>query len=258
MKTAIVRAGGGLRGVCIEAGLDMALREFGIVGDAHFGTSAGAIVSVFAAARQLSDLMTALMTSDSSAFVRMNLGGWARLLVGKAPYTHAPAADVIRKVRFPRLEDFPVPVSLTVTPLCTMEPERIASGDTVDVVMASAASPLHFDPWPVDGRPCCDGGVFDNIPLDEIGREFDQIVVELPGYHAVPPPQEIGARIKRLMWIVERYRHHEYVREVERYEGPAQLIVLKPEIGFEVGFLELDKSLIREAYLYGLKILGQN
>jgi len=68
-------------------------------------------------------------------------------------------------MEFERLEDAPIPLYVTATDVLTGEAVRLASGDTVRAVAASAAISGVLPAVAWDGRELVDGGVADNTPL---------------------------------------------------------------------------------------------
>jgi predicted acylesterase/phospholipase RssA len=97
-RTAVVATGGGLRGICIETGLLLALAEREeFVIQKYYGTSAGAVTSAFAASNRLQELYEVLLNSKTSDLMDKQLGGWLRLVLNKAPYSLRPIQNLLEK-----------------------------------------------------------------------------------------------------------------------------------------------------------------
>jgi NTE family protein len=203
-RLAIALSGGGARGIA-HVGVLQALEEEGIPVDAVAGTSIGAVIgAIYATGRSGMELETVVRSLDWNAIFS---GLPDRRLV---PVVHRE--DQFRTIaglgfdfwdlRFPggllaeyRVnrflieslapagyafeEDFsklPRPFRAVATALDDGERVVLVRGNLARAVRASMSFPLLFPPVEWEGRPLVDGGIVDNLPVDE-ARQFGADVV---------------------------------------------------------------------------------
>ncbi|CAN5291682.1 hypothetical protein BH24ACT10_BH24ACT10_12910 [soil metagenome] len=176
-RTLIVLGGGGALGAFQVGGL-LALAEAGIVPDALFGSSAGALNAAFLAsdpsverARQLADWW-----SDAESRRVLAPGRWTQLrgvagavasradaLLDERPLrtlvsTHVGAHD---------LSELAVPLTVTTTCLDCSRARHHDRGPLADLLVASCSLPGLFPPVRMaDGHAHVDGGVLCGVPLE--------------------------------------------------------------------------------------------
>lgn len=170
-KTAFVLGGGGNLGA-IQVGMLQALAERGIVPDALFGCSVGAINAVALAAdpgrsgvERLADIWSRL---DSE--VVCPPGRLSGLLLLTRKYRSLQSNDALRSLletslTYRRFEEAAIPVAVVATSLRTGRDHWFGAGEVIPAVLASAALPAIFPPVEIDGERFVDGGVVDNVPI---------------------------------------------------------------------------------------------
>ena len=232
---AFVLSGGASLGA-IQVGMLEALYERGIVPDLILGSSVGAVNGAFIASR-----------APSVATVQALGDVWRRLrrsmifplnpvtgLLGFLGQRDSLLLDrglrrtLRRHVQFERLQDAPVPLHVTATDVLTGEAVRLASGDTVRAVAASAAisGVLPAAPW--DGRELVDGGVADNTPLShavELGAATIYVLPTGTTCALTEAPHGALAMMVQAITVLIRRR---MLDEIESYTGDARLVVLPP------------------------------
>ncbi len=251
-RVGLILTGGSLRGVCAEAAALMAFDDLGVSFDAVIGASAGAVVGslyasgksgaevarILASARQID-----LLDPDPVALVRAPFRafrGWTGLLKGKALLAflrrHLPAHN--------RIEETARPLHLVVTNVSRGVAQVKGKGPLAEFAVASAAVPFIFQLQEVEGELYADGGILNNIPLDEfidIYPDFDRYIIAtaLQVQRPVPEPDNrfldrtltpfrILERVARAVTAEQHKENLEAMgREVELLKVPAQ------ELGFD-------------------------
>jgi len=171
VETAFVLSGGGNRGAC-QVGMLRALCERGIIPDLVVGSSIGAINAAFFAGQPTlegtylaAEMWRTVATNDVFPKGRLH-GSWRFLERREAVY---PIEGLRRLVggflRFERLEDSLVPLTVVATRLDDGVEEWLTEGPALEAVLASAALPAIFPAVEREGIRYIDGGVVDNTPL---------------------------------------------------------------------------------------------
>lgn len=171
MTTAFVFSGGGNRGAC-QIGMLRALTERGILPDVLVGTSIGAINAAFYAGTptlegtyMAAEVWRGIASQDVFPRGRLH-GSWRFVERREAVFP----LDGLRKVvssllRFERLEESPIPLTVVATRLDDGVEEWISQGPALDALLASAAIPGVFPVVELNGTRYVDGGVVNNAPL---------------------------------------------------------------------------------------------
>jgi NTE family protein len=149
-----------------------ALSERGIVPDLVVGTSIGAVnAACFAGQPTLEGTYLAAemwrKIGAEDVFPKSLLhGSWRFLARREAAYPIDGLRELVGGfLRFERLEDSPVPLTVVATRLDDGVEEWMSEGPALDAVLASAALPAVFPPVERGGTRYIDGGVVDNVPL---------------------------------------------------------------------------------------------
>ena len=160
VETAFVFSGGGNRGAC-QVGMLRALCERGIVPDLVVGSSIGAVNAAFFAGRadprghlsRRRDVARVSPTATSSRKGRLH-GSWRFVERREAVYPIEGLRRLVRSfLRFERLEDSPVPLTVVATRLADGVEEWLTEGPALEAVLASAALPAIFPSVEIDGHP---------------------------------------------------------------------------------------------------------
>ncbi len=175
-RDVFVLSGGAARGA-VQVGMMEVLLAHGIVPDAFVGTSVGALNSAFVGwdpctsrVHELRERWLRLQTRDifpGGTLTRVSN------LIRQRPYlfSHEALGNLIEEwVPVRRLEDLPVPVRVTTTPLGGDRPVHHQQGELRELLLASAAVPAVFAPVHLpesSGHPGLhvDGGVTDLVPV---------------------------------------------------------------------------------------------
>jgi NTE family protein len=242
MTTGLVLTGGGLRGVCAQAGALLALEEAGYRFDAVIGTSAGAIVgALYASGLSAAALDERLRTLTNDDFLdpigRLPLAfALARELRGVTGYYRGEALLwwLRRNLRVERIEDCPLPLFVTVTNVSRGVPQVKTAGPLAAFARASSAIPLVFAAQRVGDEYYADGGAANNVPVDELVRlrpDLEQLVV-LTALRVERPEPEPDNGFLREKWTPVRAlgRVLDAVAEGQRLDNldvPQKIVVVR-------------------------------
>lgn len=187
--TALVLSGGGVKGLA-HIGLLRVLDSLGVRPDLVVGTSMGAIIgALYASGYSGSELDSLVRTTDlQRVFQTYDLHGpqrlrglsplviWERGAGGVEVQNAAvseSAVNFLLNLAMARgnltargdFDSLPVPFRAVATNLATREPTVFAEGDLAQVVRASMAVPVVFEPVEINGAFFIDGGLSQNVPV---------------------------------------------------------------------------------------------
>ncbi len=194
-RIGLVLSGGGARGTA-HIGVLKVLEEMQVPIDAIAGTSMGAVVGGLYASGVSADDIEKIMTSidwqdafrdrpsradlsfrrkqdDQDFPVRLPLGvKGGKFLLPKGllqgqklhQMLRAQTASVSHVERF---DDLPIPFRAVATDIETGATVVIDHGDLSTALRASMSAPAVFAPVEIDGRLLVDGGIADNVPIEE-------------------------------------------------------------------------------------------
>jgi NTE family protein len=194
-RTCLVLGGGGARGAA-HVGLLKVLEREHIPVDCIVGTSMGAVVGALYASGYTADrIAQILQETDWSAVLHDSpprnersmrrkeddlrlLGGVqvgirdGKVALPRGLIQGQRIESMLRQYLLPQwqhgnFDDLSIPFRAIATDLLTGEKVVFASGDLATAVRASMSVPGVFAPVRLDGRLLVDGGVVDNVPIDE-------------------------------------------------------------------------------------------
>jgi NTE family protein len=187
-KTAFVFAGGGSRGAA-QIGMLEALVDRGIVPDAVYGSSVGAINAggfagepTGAGVERMAGIWRGLTREEIFPHGRLP-GPWRFLQQRESVHPNEGLRRVVEAgLVIDRLEDARVHLEVVATSLTDGRLRWFSRGDAVEAILASSALPALLPPVTIDGEAFIDGGVGDNVPIGRaIAQGADRIFVLLCG-----------------------------------------------------------------------------
>lgn len=231
VPTAFVLAGGGARGAA-QIGMLQALAAWGIVPDAVYGSSVGAINAAgFAGAPDAAGVATLAsvwrrVTRDDVFPQGRIPAPWRFFQTREAVHSNEGLRRLIASaLPFERIEDAVLPLQIVATSLTDGQVRWLDRGPAVEAVLASSALPALLPPVVIDGETLIDGGVVDNVP---IGRAMAygarRIFVLLCGpMHYTPTPHRrpVEAILTGLFIAV----HARFARELRALPPGVEVIV---------------------------------
>lgn len=179
-KVGLALGGGGARGWA-HLGVLLAMEEAGVTYDAIAGTSMGALVGGFAAARKLDGLREISEELDLKRVISL----FAETTLPRSGIVNGKKIMNLAReyLGTPDIRDLPIPFCAVATDIQTGEEVVLSSGDLVEAIRASIAIPGIFTPVKRDGHYLADGGLVSPLPVDAV-REMgvDRVIgVDLHG-----------------------------------------------------------------------------
>lgn len=274
----LVLAGGGARGFA-HLGIYRALREQGIEIDVVGGTSMGAVMSLLMAADLSHDDAEA---QARRAFARNPTGDWSLLpllSLVKGQRLRRVVADAVAECVGPQagIEDLWKRYFCIASNFSVPGEVRIERGDLQRALLASIAIPGALPPVVHEGDLLCDGGTFNNFPVDVMhrvrgvgrvigvdlgaGRPRRIELQELPG-----PWQLLLDRLKprrarryRLPGLASVLMNSTILYSLSRREQARRLtdLYFNPPL-HRVGMLDWKRfdSVVRQGYAHAKEVLG--
>jgi len=257
-------SGGGLPGLDIHAGMQLALEERGIRFEGFSGTSAGAIVAALLAsgnpARTLADVLAGLSDDDvrDERPLWKLRAPWIRYFLGNGKIERL-LRDLLQTdpVRRPRIEHALHPLRIHVTEDLTGAAWSLAHGELVPAVLASMAIAGVFPPvalrdvgYPPAECSCSDGGTTNYCAVPEPGAcvsTYDEVwlLIAAPPTRYEPTNESIISRLLlNLHLMIEDQIQDAATRTT--YSG-ARVVVIRPSCGADASCLRFRHELIGQA-----------
>ncbi len=275
--TGLVLAGGGARGLA-HLGVLRALQERGVPIDHVGGTSIGAIMAVLVAVDQPAARVTAVARR---AFLRNPTGDFnplPLLSLIRGRRLRAMVDTALREIigADPRLENLWLPCFVIASNYSQAREQVLLAGPLSALLRASAAIPGALPPVVNDGDLLCDGGTFNNFPVDVMrtqrgvsrvvgvdlsARQLRPLrVAETPGTWALAldrlRPRK--ARRYRMPSLVAYLMNVTILYSLSRSDQARQMtdLYLNPPL-FRVGMLAWKRfdSIVRQGYEHALEVL---
>ena len=168
-RLGIAFGGGSIHGMA-HVGVLKALTEKGLKFQFIAGTSAGAIIGVFAAAQMpLGEIDSISRRVEWPGLMDLS---WS----GKGLMQHTKLRSLIdAALGNRRLEQLPIPFGAIATDMATGERVVIRKGPAGAAISASCSVPVMVEPVKIDGRDLVDGGLTEPVPViavREMGADF--------------------------------------------------------------------------------------
>lgn len=174
----LILTGGSAR-ACAHIGVLKYLEEQGIVPDFIISNSMGSIIGMlYAAGLTPSQIEQFLLSGDISNFfdITLPIRGGLVVSTGFKTMINSIVGDDFR------VEDTEIPVMVVCEDLVTKREIRIAEGNFSDILIASFALPVYFDPQIYNGHYLIDGGVVSLAPIDAAYDYSDTIILSTAFY----------------------------------------------------------------------------
>ena len=256
MTTAFVLSGGASLGA-VQVGMLAALHEQGIRPDLVLGSSVGAVNAGWVAGDPRLDDLDSLRAIWTSLRTRTvfplrpitGLLGFVGRRDSLVPNTGLRSL-LQGHLRFTRLEDAPIPITVVATALTSGQEIALRSGNAVDAIMASTAIPGVFPPVTIDADALIDGGIVNNTPISLAIEAGATRVYVLPTGYACdlsePPRSALGITLQAISLLVQQ----RLILEVRELQDQVDLRVIPPLCPLAVSPADFSHSteLIDRAY----------
>ncbi len=266
MKLGITMEGGASRTV-FSCGVSDAFLEEGIMPDYFIGVSAGIAYGVsYLAGQKGRNLEIAKKYMSDKRYM-----GARHLLKGRnfynIPFAFGEVPNKLVPFDIDAFEAFPGKVVAGVTNLHTGEPEYIEvprRDDKYEVLVASCALPILFQPVKIGNHYYLDGGLSDSVPYKQAIKEgCDKNIVILTRERGYVKKPERAGEISRKLYrkypnIVEDLknrpeRYNACIEELMEKEKAGEVFVIAPEDTFGVGRTESHPEKLVQLYEEGYR-----
>lgn len=161
-KIGIALGGGGARGFA-HLGVLKALNEHDIYPDVISGVSAGAIAGVFIAAGiKPGEVLKIMQNHNLTDYTAMQVPNNGLLSL------EGLGDNLEREIGESKIENLKLPFYVALSNMNKGQVEYHNKGPIKTIVKASASIPVLFSPVEYEGSLYCDGGIFDNIPVEPL------------------------------------------------------------------------------------------
>ena len=217
VRFGIALSGGGARGIA-HIGVLETLEKYGIKPKVISGTSMGAIVGVFYAAGYSPKEILEIVSSRK----------FHKLINWHKPFSGLINMEKVHDVMQEKIEsdDFSVlkiPFYCAVTNLNTGLFEIRSEGKLFQWVIASASTPVVFEPQVIDGQTYVDGGLLNNLPAESI-RDKCEVLIGVHVNHNGPEDE-----VKGMMTVAERCFRLGIAQNVEDSKKLCNFLIEPPE-----------------------------
>lgn len=254
---ALVLCGGGSRGA-LEVGFYRAACELGLPVNLVLGSSIGALNGAFIAGGTAPDELARLWVEVRRQDVmRWNWKGLLRPRRDPGLYTLDPLREVLRR-RLPatRFENLSIPLTITTTDLQLGKAVHWSgTGDLIEPLVASLSLPVFFPPVRIGDHQFVDGGVANNVPLDQARSlgTLHALMIECVCCQGIPASFAgfLGVLGRSLSIAFDC----KYNMDREHAGKSMQLHVVRPQLQLDVGLLDFSRTaeLIDAGYRATLK-----
>ncbi|MEX2239494.1 MAG: patatin-like phospholipase family protein [Burkholderiales bacterium] len=242
--TALVLCGGGSRGA-LEVGFYRAVCELGLPVDLVVGSSIGALNGAFIAAGtppgELARLWLQVRRRDVMHW------NWKGLVLPRRDpglYTLDPLREFLRRtLPATRFEDLSLPLTITTVDLQLGKAVYWSGrGDLVEPLIASLSLPGFFPPVRIGDHQFVDGGVANNVPLDQAAAlgVRHALMIECVCCQSIPAPFAgvLGVLARSLSIAFDS----KYSTDREHVGKSMQLHVVRPQLQLDVGLLDFRRT----------------
>ncbi len=264
MKTALVLEGGAKRGIYTAGVLDVML-ENGLMADAVFGVSAGAIHGCSYVAGQIGrSLRYNLKYGNDPRF--MSFKNWLKTgNVVDTQFCYHDLPDRLDPFDHEVFEKAKTKFYAVCSNIETGKAEYILCPElkhSIDYLRASASLPFLSHMVEIDNKKLLDGGICDSIPLkaaQDMGYQKNIVILTRPlGYRKKPYLNRLLAKIvyRKYPRFVEAIinRHKMYNTELDYIateEKKADTLVIRPSKTLKIGKMEKDLKVVQAMYDLG-------
>lgn len=261
--TALVLCGGGSQGAA-EIGFYQALVERGIKPDIIVGASVGAINGAFiASGLEIGQLKALWREISIRKLYRLNpelFWKW-----GKAASLFEPTGlKRFLESRLPvhTFEELAIPLTVVATDLQKPGTVCLDKGPLLPALMASSAIPVYFPPQVMNGSQLVDGGITDNIPVEQAYDRGADVIYCMLTECRCRFRYTISGLFDMLVRSLQVSQHQKLKYEIGNIanDKDAELYLLDLCIDTHLnGLLDFSETgtIIEEAYLFSKRALEQ-
>lgn len=271
LKVGLVLSGGGAKGIA-HIGVIKKLEEAGVRIDYITGTSMGSLIGALYSIGYTTDQLTEIAKSSNWDEIfterpsRQYISNYERLFDDRTivsfpisergldlPFGIISGQNIysfLSRYTWPahgtdNFEDFPIPFATVATELETGLPKTFKSGYLPDAIRASISIPSLMRPHTIDGVAYIDGGLSNNLPVDEARDMGANFIISVNVAAPLMPRDSLQSFTAVLNQVVN-YRINE---KIENQIGASD-IYINPEKANSFDILDFDRvdELIKIGY----------
>ncbi len=237
----IALGGGSIHGIA-HLGVLKALAEKGVEFRFIAGTSAGAIIGAFAAAKMpLAEMEQIIRRIEWPGVTSLS---WS----GKGLMQHTKLrAQIDAALGARMIEQLPIAFAAIATDITTGERVMLRHGSISAAISASCSLPVKFEPVKIDGRELVDGGLTEPVPVIAVREMGADIVIGVDV--AFRPNEEVVSGLTGMAYQSMNIMGNALINEQIRHADIAIRMNLHPLIGKE----KSNERLVAAGYAAGLK-----
>ncbi|MGG6310669.1 patatin-like phospholipase family protein [Paenibacillus macerans] len=228
-QVGLVLGGGAVRGLA-HLGVLKAFERHEIPVDEIVGTSMGGAIGGLYAAGIPADEIENLL-NHTPKYRLMDLGIRQRGLIG-GNKIYNTVHELLKQHGKDTLqiEDFPIRFKAVSVDLMQGKQVVLDHGDLGTALRATTAFPGVFAPLVVEGKMLVDGGVLNNLPVQELKRKDTGLIiaVDVTREHEKKPPRNMIEVVYRSYSLMTAERKHTSLRLAD--------VVIRPEVGHVSAF----------------------
>lgn len=262
-RVALALGGGGVRGAA-HVGALRVLQQEGIPIDYVVGTSMGAVVGGLYSAGVPLEKLQAVLSDGSLVSAYLPHFLWCRIMLlpltdlfylgREKPYAGFVSGDKLKRLidkLLPdpniRVENLKTPFAAIAVSLIDGQAHVLSQGRVDDIVRASATIPMLLRPVPIGDHLYIDGGVRNNLPINEARHSGAKVVisVEIDNDMKPVPPKEFTC----FQAVFDRVVNAT-LEQLDEDKVHGADIVIRPEL-INIPILSKDKRYVDEAVMQG-------
>lgn len=235
-KTGLVLSGGAAKGYA-HAGVLQALYEAGFSFDVISGASIGAIIGALLAEKNSpADIVRIFDTEKNFNLVKFKFSTTGLLK------SDGLKKALERHIKARTFEELPIPLMVAVTELNTGKARYFSKGPLIEVILASCAIPLLFNPIQIGDSFYVDGGLTDNLPVSPINGRCESLVGI--NINPISPVEKVNGFMETVERVMNIAIHNNVAKSI-----PMLDIYLEPHKMQNYHLFSLNKS--KEMYQVG-------
>jgi len=208
-KVALVLSGGGARGIA-HIGVIEELEKRGYEITSVAGTSMGSLVGGIYAAGKLEELKDWVYTLDKGKVFRLVDFTLSKQGLIKGDKVLKKMKDFIPDTN---IEDLTIPYASVAVDLINKKEVVFRKGSLYHAIRASIAIPSVLTPLKSRGQLLVDGGVLNNIPIDQVYRSDGDLLIAVNVNADIPCPKP------KILDEEEENKHSVYQEKIREFYG---------------------------------------
>lgn len=185
-------SGGGARG-WVHIGVLQAMEEAGCTPAYLSGCSSGAIVGALYASQHSPQKILSLVKD-------LKIHQFLRPIINRRGlFSLKPLEKWLQQYLPNTFEELSIPLSVSATALGDSKVVKLSKGSLIPAILASSCLPVLFNPVAIEGQLLVDGGVMENLPVNEIEGEHFQYWASCSNYSGTKTPTNYLQIVERTL-----------------------------------------------------------